>query len=404
MALDPAKNFAEADLTAGIAAGVTSFSVQAGYGARFPDPAADGAFNVVCYNATDYQNPADDPYREVFRVTARAADAFTVNRAQESTADTAKNLPGRTYRIVNAFTAGMRDALQSILDSLVPYFGATADLNLGAHNIILGNLYLNGARIDSIVSPLYLSAGTTAVYLQLNGTTKLTLASAVATFATEAAFAASTSSAASVNIPDGADVTSPSPGDIWFGKGALRHAQATGFVTALEAWIYAATASVTLTGTTNEVDLISATGEGNKTLPKEWFREGRTLKVTAGGRHSTPASSPTTMTFKLYLNAINVVSTIAITPATSMTNRGWQTTFYVTCRTTGAGGTIMPYGHYTASGSATGGIGRVGDAVSTAPVSYDTNKAALVELKGKLASGAGSDSWTCDYAYIECMN
>ena len=113
MALDPIKNFAKGTLTAGIDDSATSFSVGAGEGARFPDPATLGAFNITIYNATDYPDPSDDPNREILRVTGISTDAFTVVRPAsgnsyngEDSDNTAKthNTGGKTYKIVLSMT------------------------------------------------------------------------------------------------------------------------------------------------------------------------------------------------------------------------------------------------------------------------------------------------------------
>lgn len=108
MALDPVKNFAIAVVDTPFNAAATSFNVAAGSGALFPNPGVDGAFNVVCWNDTDYPSIWDDPNKEVIRVTTRATDAFSVvTRAQEGTAATDKNIAGKVYKVGLFITAKM---------------------------------------------------------------------------------------------------------------------------------------------------------------------------------------------------------------------------------------------------------------------------------------------------------
>lgn len=103
--MDAVKNFAIATLTQGYDNTATSIVVSAGEGARFPTP----PFNAVWWNATTYPNPADDPNREIVRVTAITTDTLTVTRGQETTlgglAASTKNAGGATYKIMQAHTA-----------------------------------------------------------------------------------------------------------------------------------------------------------------------------------------------------------------------------------------------------------------------------------------------------------
>lgn len=74
------------------------------------------------------------------------------------------------------------DALQGSLDlgqdlsGYVPYTGAVSDLDLGVYKAVAArfqtaNLDLTGSTVQSVVAPLYLSAGTTGLYIQFNGST-----------------------------------------------------------------------------------------------------------------------------------------------------------------------------------------------------------------------------------------
>lgn len=113
--LDPVKNFAIATVSTGYDASATSIALTAGHGALFPDPATDGAFNVVWWNSTDYSNPSDDPNKEIVRVTARSTDTLTVTRAQESTSASTKNTGAKTYKMIVAPTKKLLDDLETLL-------------------------------------------------------------------------------------------------------------------------------------------------------------------------------------------------------------------------------------------------------------------------------------------------
>jgi len=75
-----------------------------------PDPES-GEYNPAWYNATDYPDPADDPNKEIVRVTGRDTlnNKLTVTRAQEGTPATTKNTAGATYKLVLGPTKKVMD-------------------------------------------------------------------------------------------------------------------------------------------------------------------------------------------------------------------------------------------------------------------------------------------------------
>lgn len=127
---DPVVNFGKSQVSIGYNAAATSIALSSGEGANLPDT-ANGSFNVVWWNSTDYGDPADDPNKEIVRVTTRSTDTLTVTRAQEGTSATTKNTSGKTYKMalsvtkktiedltVNATdTVQTTDATQTTLDS-----------------------------------------------------------------------------------------------------------------------------------------------------------------------------------------------------------------------------------------------------------------------------------------------
>lgn len=131
MALDAVKNFAKVVVSTGYDDLATSVVLTAGQGARLPQPSTDGAFNMVWWNYSDYKDPADDPNKEIVRVTARATDTLTVLRGQEWTAASVKDTVTKEYRMVLGLTKKMIDDINS---QKVPYSGANADIDIGQHS------------------------------------------------------------------------------------------------------------------------------------------------------------------------------------------------------------------------------------------------------------------------------
>jgi len=105
MTLDAVKNFAKVEVSTGYDADDVSIVLATGDGAKLPDPAIDGAFNLVWWNSTDYPDSSDDPNKEIVRCTARSTDTLTVTRAQETTSASTKNTANKTYKMILAPTA-----------------------------------------------------------------------------------------------------------------------------------------------------------------------------------------------------------------------------------------------------------------------------------------------------------
>lgn len=120
MAIDPAANFAKSAVSQGYDASATSIILEGTdiNLAQWPSPASVGAYNAVWWDATTYADPADDPAREIVRVTAKASTTLTITRAQEGTAATAKNTAGSTYKIAICPTAKMvTDLNEAMIDA-----------------------------------------------------------------------------------------------------------------------------------------------------------------------------------------------------------------------------------------------------------------------------------------------
>jgi len=111
---DPVRNFAKAKVKYGYDNSATSIELETGGGAKFPDPATEGAFNLVWWNATDYSDPSDDPYKEIIRVIAKSGDTLTIQRGQEGTSAQNHNIPGKVYMVMRVLTAKDYEDLERI--------------------------------------------------------------------------------------------------------------------------------------------------------------------------------------------------------------------------------------------------------------------------------------------------
>lgn len=157
MALDPTRNFAKVEVDGGFASGVTSITLVSGDGAKLPDPATDGDFNLSWWNFTDSGDPADDSDVEIVRVTARSTDVLTVTRAQEGTADVNHNTGGKTYKMVLSPTKKMIDDIDAA-GAGVPNITISSDISDTNRN--QANVAASGVAGRTIVG-LAASSGST---------------------------------------------------------------------------------------------------------------------------------------------------------------------------------------------------------------------------------------------------
>lgn len=160
--------------------------------------------------------------------------------------------------------------------------------------------------------------------------------------------------------------------------------------------LFTQTASATVGNTTSETTLVS-TGTGTATLPAGFWIVGKTVRLTAAGYWSQTASSPT-RTIKIYNGATAVINT-AISPfGSSVTSESWRVDALITCRTTGATGTVYAQGVIYLSGNATYGL------VTTATVTIDTTASAALDVKWTWGTADVSNTITATNLSVEALN
>ena len=170
MPLDPTKNFAIVTVVGLHDASATSIPLDAGQGAKLPDPAVDGEYNLSWWNDTDFKNPADDPNVEIVRVTTRLTDTLTVVRGtsgEGTNPASTKNDPGKTYKMLLSPTKKTIDDIETDIAAaggtkiLVDTTDVTINNTLsevtlltvpipantlGTNNAVKGRLYIRNVR------------------------------------------------------------------------------------------------------------------------------------------------------------------------------------------------------------------------------------------------------------------
>lgn len=149
MALDQAANFVKVVVAQGYGPSDTLIELATGQGALLPDP-ANGEYNLVWWNATDYVDPADDPNVEIVRVATKATDEITIVRAQEGTTATQKQNANKIYKMLLGITAKMISDISNltfgspIYNEVVEGSGTSWTLDFTP---IVGSVTLYGAGI-----------------------------------------------------------------------------------------------------------------------------------------------------------------------------------------------------------------------------------------------------------------
>jgi len=159
MALDPVKNFAKVTVSTGYDSTAISITLNSGDGNKLPDPATDGAFNLVWWNATDYPDPSDDPSVEIVRVTAKSGDTLTITRGQEGTSAVDHNTSGKTYKMVLAIT----EKMMSDINSTFLWLDQTSPQSITNGSPLLQNTPTGTSGIKSIVNKEYVDNAVTVL-------------------------------------------------------------------------------------------------------------------------------------------------------------------------------------------------------------------------------------------------
>ena len=77
--LPPTRSRTKVLVSGTISAGAVSITLTSGQGALLPDPATEGEYRLVLYDASTYPDPTNDPNCEDITVTGKSTDTLTVD-------------------------------------------------------------------------------------------------------------------------------------------------------------------------------------------------------------------------------------------------------------------------------------------------------------------------------------
>lgn len=221
---------------------------------------------------------------------------------------------------------------------------------------------------------------------------------------------AATTAKSSERIPAGTAPTSPVEGDLWNDSTAkVLDGYYAGIKQAFVGVTFIQTQNVTAafgTVTTTETTLVG-TGSGTATLPAGFFTAGKTIRVAASGYY-TSGTTAKTLRIRLRIGAGGITGTVAgdttaIATTNGLTTVLWTFEGYLTCYTTGAGGTMWAQSKFMPQTSAT--VSQTWPMGNTATVAVDTTTTNAISLTAQWGAGADAPpTITCTNLTIEAVN
>jgi hypothetical protein len=157
----------------------------------------------------------------------------------------------------------------------------------------------------------------------------------------------------------------------------------------------------TITNTTTETTLFGLI-IGSTTLPSNTLAQASTLRIRMSGMYST-AAVPGNLTIRLKMGATVIASSVITALLVSASNVGWEAEALISCRTAGAGGTVMPGGSF-AYATSTASARTFADLTNVGTTSaVDTTVTQQVDLTAQWATASASNTIVTLIATLELL-
>jgi hypothetical protein len=165
--------------------------------------------------------------------------------------------------------------------------------------------------------------------------------------------------------------------------------------------LFTGTATATVENTTTETTL-RGSGVGTVTLPANFLVAGKVIRLTARGLLSTHAT-PGTLNIKVKLGSVIVLATGAQTPTGTLSDTFWEVECIITCRTTGASGSVMSQSEFYHD-TALVGQPTSWAMVNTSAVTVDTTASAAIDLTATWNTADAANIIKCTDFVVEVLN
>lgn len=168
--------------------------------------------------------------------------------------------------------------------------------------------------------------------------------------------------------------------------------------------IYGNSSQVVATNTASVVQLLGATSIGTTNIAASTFTAGKRFMSDSAGIYTTSLSGPT-LTVELVYNGTVIATTGAVTPTSSVTDKGWHCVCSFTVHTTGASGTAFADGELMLKNTGVIGSELVADmSSSNTSFTFSTTTAAKIELRATWSANTAGNTFICRQASVWLVN
>lgn len=151
----------------------------------------------------------------------------------------------------------------------------------------------------------------------------------------------------------------------------------------------------TQTGIVSGVSMLPTTGIGSKNLPADFFgTQGKALRFRINGYYSTDAV-PGNATIAFKLGSTTIATTGSFAMDASITNGAFWMEGILTCRTTGASGTVSMTSAWVHSQNSATNTLHLEPLIVTSPVTVDLTASQLVDVLLTTTDAGTSFNTTC---------
>lgn len=197
-------------------------------------------------------------------------------------------------------------------------------------------------------------------------------------------------------------LTTPVVGAVEFDGSRSYITKKTALRESLSGVVFTQTADKSVTNTVTETSAVG-TGVGTVTLPANTLIAGKTFRIRIGGVFSTPAASTPSVVIKVKYGSVTVATVTTTLMPASASNLWVDAEVFITCRTTGASGTVMTHGTVRyATGSGTIAVDPLTNAGATTTVNTTTANALDVSVQWDTATS--TRIWKTTVAVVEVLN
>ena len=156
------------------------------------------------------------------------------------------------------------------------------------------------------------------------------------------------------------------------------------------------------TTTANSLTTLFGTGVGTLTLPANLLVAGRTIRLHLSGYVSVADGGAASHTLTLYLGGVSVATGTSGATFTSVLNAGWVADAMITCRTTGAPGTVIGSATFSTQIALAPSDSIIAGPTSQTTASVTTTGTLAVDLK--FNNGSATGTITTVVASVEVLN